>query len=109
MVTRIYIAGKVSGEDYEDVVRKFNAAEQYIRDVVGYSDLQLGRVVVVNPIDICDQNWCWIHCMIVCLQYVIVSKVVVLLPDWCKSRGARIEARVARWLGKTIWEMNERV
>ena len=105
MVTRFYIAGKVSGEHYGKVVRKFDNAEKYIREVVGYGDLQVGRVVVFNPIDICDQNWCWLHCMLVCLQYVAVSKVVVLLPDWRDSRGARIEERFARLLHKTIWEI----
>lgn len=106
MVTRFYIAGKVSGENYADVVRKFDEAEKQIYESINYGDFQLGRVVVFNPISICDQSWCWLYCMLVCLQYVLVSQVIVLLPDWRESRGARIEERFARLLGKTIWEIN---
>lgn len=105
MTTRFYIAGKVTGEDYDKVVRKFEEAERYIYESVGFADFNLGRVVVFNPIHICDQDWCWTYCMFVCLQYVLASKVVVLLPDWRESRGARIEAKVARLLHKTIWEI----
>lgn len=44
--------------------------------------------------------------MAVCLWHLVKCDMVVFLDNWQDSKGARIEHRVARLLGKKIIYMN---
>ncbi len=91
---RIYIAGKVSGLERQVYVHNFARAEKALRRA-GFKP--------INPVRLCKPHWSWTRCMAVCLFYVVFcSQGIYRLPDWQQSRGARIEYRVARLLGKKI-------
>lgn len=92
---RIYIAGKISGQPYGYVRRKFEIAEAGLR-ARGYQ--------VVNPTKICAEAWPWWLCMVVCLCCLMTCQAVTMLPDWRDSRGATIERRWAKRLGKRVFD-----
>lgn len=91
--TKVFISGKVSDLPYLVAYGNFSNAERTLA-AMGYE--------VVNPMKICKQNWSWLRCMIKCLWAIFFCKKVYQLPDWKDSKGARIECRWARFLGKRI-------
>lgn len=90
---KVFISGKVSGMEYYTAFSKFSEAEA-ILSRIGYE--------VVNPTKLCRKNWSWIRCMIVCLWHLIGCKCVYQLDNWQESRGAKIEYKWAKFLGKKI-------
>lgn len=88
---KIYIAGPISGLDRELVIRKFMNAEESVK-AEGFE--------AVNPIRLCRWSWGWWRCMAVCVRALLKCDGIMLMPGWRKSRGARIEYRVARWMGR---------
>lgn len=90
---RVFLSGKVSGEEYYTAYRKFADAERSL-ETMGY--------IVINPMVVCAKHWSWVRCMIVCLWNLCRCRCVYQLEDWKHSRGARIEYRVARLLNKKI-------
>lgn len=91
---RIYIAGKITGDD--DFRVKFLAAELRL--------MRLGWEYgcIANPVRYVPQQWPWWLCMVRCLRLLAGCSHVAMLPDWNLSRGARIEHRWARLLRKEI-------
>ncbi len=84
---RVYIAGKISGLDYELVKVKFTDANTLLL-FLGYTP--------VTPIFLCKAHWNWWRCMAVCLWNLAQCDYIFLLPDWNNSKGARIERKFAR-------------
>lgn len=96
---RIYIAGKVSGLNYNYAWHQFAAAEKHLTS----QGRKTGkRQKVVNPMVICRKEWSWLRCMIVCLRYLIQCDTIYLLENWKYSRGAKIEYTIACLLRKNI-------
>jgi hypothetical protein len=87
-VTAIYISGKITGDN--NYREKFMEAENKQYDA-GYFPL--------NPASNVRPNMEWHKAMRKALQLMLEGDGVALLPDWKKSRGAKIEARLARKLG----------
>lgn len=56
----------------------------------------------VNPVDMGLEGKPWWWCMVVCLLRLSRCSYVYFLSDWNKSRGARLEHRLARLLNKRI-------
>ena len=83
---KVYISGKVTGLPREEVEDKFRAAAGLVR---------LHGSLAVVPIHYCREDWPWRQCMKRCLALLLECDKVLLLPDWKKSRGAKIEALVA--------------
>lgn len=83
---KVYISGKVTGLPWEEVEDKFRQAADLVRFH--------GSLAVV-PIHYCRKEWSWAECMKRCLGLLLECDKVLLLPDWKKSRGAKIEALVA--------------
>lgn len=91
---RIYLAGKITGDaDYKAKFRKATAVLE---------SMDWNYWFIVNPTIECKEHWSWLRCMVKCLFLLKGCKWVAMLPDWKESRGARIEHRVAQWLGKDI-------
>lgn len=90
---KIFISGKVSGLPYEEAKSKFEKAEDYFANN-GFD--------VWNPTRHCKESWSWLRCMCVCLWNLAKCDVVVFLKDWKDSRGARMECRFAKLLGKEM-------
>jgi len=86
---KVYIAGKISGLDYNEVKEKFTEAHVRL--------LYLG-LIPVTPIFFCKQHWNWYRCMIVCLWHLAKCDRIYFLPDWKDSKGARIERGIAKLL-----------
>jgi hypothetical protein len=87
---RVYIAGRVTGLEYDDYYFEFYCAEKQL-EFKGYE--------VVNPVRFCKVHWGWKRCMTVCLFHLIFRcNKVYMLAGWEQSRGARIEYKIARML-----------
>jgi hypothetical protein len=93
---KIYICGKVTGDqNYRD---KFLKEEKRLFSH-GYEP--------VNPAAIIPSNTEWAKAMRTALRAMLLCDGVSLLPDWKKSKGAKIEARLARELGMDVRENAE--
>lgn len=93
MNNKIFISGRVSGITYKTAKYNFLRAERYWQRK-GYQ--------VVNPTKLCNKNWSWIRCMIVCLWNLAKCRYVYFLPNYTYSQGAKIEFKVAKLLNKII-------
>lgn len=92
---KVFISGKVSGLPYAYAQERFNRAASLFQGCG-----------VHNPVKLCKPTWSWPRCMIVCLWHLMKCDTVVFMDNWQDSRGARIENRMARLLGKKIIYMN---
>lgn len=93
MNKKVFISGRVSGIKYENTKKNFRKAEKLV---------ELQGLYPVNPLKLCKPNWSWLRCMIVCLWNLAKCDNVYFMRNYKKSRGARIEYKVAKWLDKTI-------
>jgi hypothetical protein len=76
---------KVYFKDYEDELRHWGIAD------------------IFNPAEIdWPKNVKWETCMKYDLKILVDCDVLVLLPNWKKSRGAKLEIRIAKALGIRI-------
>ena len=94
----VYISGPMSGlPDYN--YPAFNREAHALREA---------GLEVRNPADIDGHSgWTWQQWMREALRLQLDADVVHMLPGWRKSRGARIEHRLARILGQQITGANE--
>lgn len=93
---KVFISGKVSGLPYVYAQKRFNRAASLFQGCE-----------VHNPVKLCKPSWSWWRYMVVCLWHLMKCDTVVFMDNWQDSKGARIEHRVARVLGKTVIYMNE--
>lgn len=89
--TKVFISGKVSGIEYYVAYQTFANADRQLSSM-GYQ--------VINPMKICKKHWSWVRCMIKCLWAIMFCDKIYQLPNWQKSRGARIEYKWAKLLRK---------
>jgi len=87
----IYICGKVSGDPDYDI--KFLKEENRLFSL-GYEP--------VNPAAFISRKEEWSKAMRTAIRAMLLCDGVSLLPDWKKSKGAKIEARLARELGMDV-------
>lgn len=87
MKKRIYIAGKVSGEDRLECVAKFAKAQK---------EIEAQGFMALNPVEfIEDETTSWEHAMKICICYLMTADAVLFLPCWMDSRGAILEHKIA--------------
>lgn len=89
---KIYIAGKVTGLDYDLTVRKFKAAADTINELDA-------NYQAINPMDIVPENTPHEKAMELLRPHLLNSNVMVMLPDWVDSPGSRIEHVLATAYG----------
>lgn len=82
MKITVYIAGKITGEDYQKCFDKFQAAEETLTQF-GYQ--------VVNPMKVVKKGTSWQEAMEICKPHILNSNVVYFLKDWRDSEGAQLE------------------
>jgi hypothetical protein len=84
----IYVCGKITGDpNYRE---KFFEEDERLHSL-GYEP--------VDPASFIAANEPWEKAMRTAVRAMLLCDGVSLLPDWKKSKGAKIEARLARELG----------
>lgn len=86
-MNRVYIAGKVTGQNRIDCLQKFQAAENLIRTKGNYE--------IINPMKLVPEGTSWKMAMKICLRALITCDTLYVLPDWHESNGARLEMDIA--------------
>ena len=94
MKKKIYIAGKVTGEDQQQCIQKFEKAKDLL-EVMGFE--------AVNPLEVVgDWNASWQDAMKKCLKALIDCDGIMMLDDWHFRKGAKIELELAFKLELTV-------
>lgn len=91
---KTFISGRVSGINYEYAKRNFKKVEKALVKQ-GYE--------VVNPTKFCKKEWSWLRCIIVCLWHLTKCDAVYFLRNYKNSKGAMIEYKIAKILGKLMY------
>jgi len=91
MKSNIYISGKVTGD--LNYMVKFYKAELSL-DTAGYEP--------VNPTALISSKEEWRSAMKKAIRLMLLCDGVALLPDWRKSKGAKIEFKIAKMIGLPI-------
>lgn len=87
---KVYIAGPVSGLDFDKVKRAFSTAADL---------LKAKGCEVVNPIELVpDPETEWKDAMRSCIKALADCDAIALLEGWQESKGARVEFELARSL-----------
>ena len=99
MKKRLYISGKIRGEDEAACKVKFYSV-QLMLEARGFE--------VVNPLELVG-NWDAPRNEALSKCLIVISKcdALYMLPDWEDSEGARIEASFARQIG--VWRIYENI
>ena len=84
---KVYISGKISGENPEEVALKFRSAEGAIR--------KMGHEPVSPLNNGLPDDASWEDHMAADIAMLLRCQAIYLLDDWNTSRGARIEAEIA--------------
>lgn len=87
---KIYIAGKVTGENRAECTAKFALAKKEI-EALGFE--------AINPLEVVG-HWDtpWNPAMRKCIGALMECDAIVLLPDWISSRGAKIEYEISKFI-----------
>ncbi len=95
---KYYIAGPMTG--YPDFnVPAFNLAALRLR-ACGHE--------IVNPVEVVtDLTTSWEECMKRDIAELVACDAVATLPEWHKSRGARLEVFIAGTLGMAVTSVKE--
>lgn len=123
MKSKIYIAGKITGDpeyrhkfkcaayELRECRRSCSANKQcngcvfYDRDYLTscrISSVFPDQLEIVNPSEFDVKGRCYWRIMLYCIRQVIKCDYVFMLKDWQDSKGARKEHRVAKWFHKNI-------
>ena len=96
----IYLSGKITGNpDYEEDFRK---AEDYMKalGLVGKCAIDENSTFY-NPAHLPDGKTP-VEYMRICFAALEMASIVVLLPNWTDSAGAKLEHDYAKYIGKKI-------
>jgi hypothetical protein len=93
MRKKVYIAGKVTGEDPEQCIRKFAKMEESLSQNPDYE--------VINPMKIAGPEIEWKLAMRKCIAALMECDNIVFLQDWFFSDGAVLEHYIASQIGIT--------
>lgn len=86
---KIYIAGKVTGEDILECNAKFKKAQKEI-EALGFE--------AVNPLEVVgDWQTPWDKAMRMCVAKLTECDGIAMLPDWSTSKGAIIEWNISKY------------
>lgn len=94
MKTKVYISGKVTGDP--DYRKKFAKAEKRLKEM-GYDPL--------NPVKGEKDGKPWEYYLRRDIKKLCDCDILLLLPDWTQSKGARLERLVASRLGIKVWRL----
>lgn len=97
---RIYLSGPITNEkNYRlNFMRAENTLRSHVKGSVVVSPMRLGDIL---------PNGSHKEYMELCYSLVSMSNVMVMLPGWEKSRGARKERSLAQEMNMHIFELND--
>lgn len=97
---RIYISGPITNEKHYrlNFLRAENTVRSHVKGSVVVSPMRLGDVL---------PNGSHKEYMELCYSLVAMSNVMVMLPGWEKSRGARKERTLALEMKMPIFELDD--
>jgi hypothetical protein len=98
MKQKIYISGKITGLEPKQAFKKFEKAEEFLKNYLGYN--------VINPIKQCPQQENWSDYMLKDIELLFDCDAIYMLSNWQDSKGARIEHAIAKELGLRILYFN---
>ncbi len=84
---KIYIAGKISGLNRDDVIKKFEAAQKYL--------VAKGHQVFIPSILPAYEEVSHEDYLHICYAIIDVCDAIYMLSDWQQSEGARLEYEYA--------------
>jgi len=99
---RTYISGKITGLDLEVADLNFHLAESELRSEHGIYFRNMINPRLVKPLFGIDNWFC--H-MVTDIWELLACTHIALQPNWIDSRGARIEKRIAGWIGLEVIEL----
>ena len=92
---RIYISGKISGLQLDDVKVRFADAKAFL-DEIGFE--------AVNPLEKgLPDDAPWEQHMVKDIELLLSCDAIYMMDNWTESTGAGIEYDIAFRLGKDIW------
>lgn len=107
-MSKVYLAGKVTGLPYAEVTMKFGFAQKTL-ERMGFT--------VVNPLQVVSDEYAkhphvagrlldvpWIICMRWCIAALTTCDVAVFLDDWIDSNGAQIERMVCQAIRMPVFD-----
>lgn len=93
----VYLSGPITG-DVRGNTRKFNEAADALRKM-GYR--------VFSPVEGEPIGLEWSQYIRRDLAYLVDSRMIALLPGWTRSKGARLERRVALGIGMQVHRVED--
>lgn len=90
MMTKVYIAGKIYGDN--DYRQKFAAAEEKMKEA---GHVVLNPAALPHGLSLADY-------MRICFAMIDCADRVMFLPDWKSSKGARLEWSYCLYTGKAV-------
>lgn len=95
---KLYIAGKITGLDYNEAFAKFAKAAEELREM-GHEPV---NPMAENGLDGDGKEYPWAEYMKRGISHLLKCDGIYLLPCWVDSRGARLEFGLAVDLGMEV-------
>ena len=97
MELKVYISGKITGEEPTACKNKFASVERKLKNI--------GVTTVINPMNMgIPDTWTWEEQIAMCMKVLSEkANTIIMLNDWVKSKGAMIEYYHARNHGYRIF------
>jgi len=99
-MAKMYLAGKISGEDYKNVTSKFN---YYMGIYKNMEDYTKNKVMLINPLEHINKNTEWAEAIKQCLELIKDCDSILFIPDFVNSNGCKIEHYYSTILNKKIY------
>lgn len=101
---KIYISGKITGLDFQEVLNKFQNAEDYL--LMTFPHAEIINPTKLHPKEYQDiHSWDWF--MIEDIKALLPCCTIALMECWKNSKGAKIEHEISIVMDKKIIYLHE--
>lgn len=106
---KVYISGKISDMDEKEAQRIFAEAEAEVEQYLKNDGLSEDDYIIVNPMKLPQTQTSWESYMIRDLTILAECNMIMMLPNYTESAGARIEYEFAQKIGMPIFRCNTKL